>query len=259
MYRYVKLFAVLFLVCFSMSSCFSLKEEIYINDDGSGTYTTSVDLGKMMAMLQMFSSEMSDALGGEKQDVFSGDKDTTIPLRHITDTSTSITPAEKRLLEKGTMHFVSNTAKGVFEISASIPFSKREEMAEIAISNGKKSVLDILFSASGSNKNNNMSTSNDDTPPPFDMLYEPGHIERRFIPEVYERLKDKMGSDEDDEESKKMFAGNNFTTIIHFTKPIRKADGKYSSVSADKKTVTIDIPFLDFIRKPKDVAYSIEY
>lgn len=258
MYRTVRLLPVLFLLCFSMSSCFSIREEIHINNDGSGTYTTGVDLGKMMAMLQMFSAEMGDALGGEKQDVFSGDKDTAFTLKSFTDTSTTLTDAEKKIMEKGTMRLISNAADGVFDISATVPFSNTAEMAGISLSNGKKTVLDILFNATGSNKNN-MSATNDNTPPPFEMIYEAGHIERKFIPEIYERLKDKMRSDENDEEAKKMFEGNNFTTVIHFEKPIKKAKGKYTKVSEDGKTVTVEIPFLDFISNPKDITYSIDY
>lgn len=258
MYHYVKLYPVFFLLFMSMSSCFSMEEEIHIKEDGSGTYSTAVDLGKMMMMLQMFSSEMGEAFGAEKQDAFAGDKDTSFTLKSFTDTSTVLTNAEKKLLEKGTMHLISNAANSVFKVSATVPFSNTNEMAGISLSNGKKTILDILFSATGSNKNN-MSATNDDTPPPFEMLYEPGHIERKFIPEMYERLKDKMRSDENDEQAKKMFEGNNFTTIIHFDQPVKKAKGKYTKVSEDGKTVTIEIPFLDFISNPKDITYSIDY
>lgn len=249
---------LLFLLTISMSSCFSIKEEIEINENGTGSYSTSINLGKMMAMLQLFSTEMTDALGVEQQDNMIADKDTSFALKHITDTSSNLSPSEKKLIEKGTMHFKTNAAEGVFDIAATVPFTNTVDMANIAISNGKKSLLDMLFSASGTNKNNT-STTEDDTPPPFEMIYTAGHIERKFIPEVYERIKDKIGSDENDEQAKKMFEGNNFTTIIHFKKPIKKVDGKFTVVSDDKKTVTIDIPFLDFIRKPKDIAYSIDY
>lgn len=258
MYRIIKNLLFFFILTTSMSSCFSIKEEIEINEDGTGSYTTGINLGKMMAMLQMFTTEMTDALGVEQQDNFMSDKDTTFALKNITDTSNSLSSSEKKLIEKGFMQLKSNAANGVFEIAATVPFSNAGEMANIAISNGKKSLLDILFNTSGTNKNN-ATTTDDDTPPPFEMIYEAGHIERKFIPEVYERIKDKMGSDDNDEEAKKMFEGNNFTTIIHFQKPIKKADGKFTVVSNDKKTVTIDIPFLDFIRKPKDIAYSIDY
>ncbi len=258
MCRQIKNLCLFFLLTSSMSSCFSIKEEIEINENGTGRYSTNINLSKMMAMLQMFSTEMTDALGVEQQENFMVNKDTTFGLKNYTDTSTSLSSSDKKIIEKGILHLKSNTEEGIFEIAATVPFDRTNDMAGISISNGKKSLLDILFNASGTNKNNT-GTTDDDTPPPFEMVYIPGHIERKFIPEVYERIKDKMGSDENDEQAKKMFEGNNFTTIIHFQKPIKKADGKFTVVSADKKTVTIDIPFLDFINKPKDIAYSIDY
>lgn len=240
--------------CFS--SCMSIKEEIHIKKNGSGSYTTAVDLGKMMNILQLFSTEITGSLNGESEHKASNNKDTTISLKAFTDTNSVLSADEKKLLETGSLHVMVNEEAGLYKISATVPFSSLEDMAAIAISNGKKSLLDIMFRAS---KSNSISKNEDNTPPPFEMECEAGRIERKFIPELYEILKEEMKSSENDEIIKKMFEGNNFTTIMHFEQAIKKAEGKYTLVSEDGKTVTIDIPFLDMINNPKDITYRIDY
>ena len=48
-----------------LMSCGQIKQEIWINADGSGLYETSVDMGEMLSILEAMPSEGLGAIGGE--------------------------------------------------------------------------------------------------------------------------------------------------------------------------------------------------
>ncbi|WP_336515275.1 hypothetical protein [Pollutibacter soli] len=64
--------AVLILLSLAFAGCFDIKEEIFLEKNGSGTYVSTIDMTQMKEMLNMMKSFMPDSLKEGKEDDLEG-------------------------------------------------------------------------------------------------------------------------------------------------------------------------------------------
>lgn len=62
--------AILLLFTLAFAGCFDIKEEIFLEKNGSGTYISTIDMTQMKDMLTMMKSFMPDSLKEGKEDDF---------------------------------------------------------------------------------------------------------------------------------------------------------------------------------------------
>lgn len=268
MKRLIGLLAIIGLVI--LSGCFDTVEETTINDDGSGTVFTSMDMGKMLGALA--------AMGGDEK-MKGAEKikgDTTIFFKDIKDSLQNLTDAEKKLLEDGKAHLVLDLKDAKFNISITAPFVKTSDIPAINTalekSNGKM-MQALIQGVMPEEEKAKMKKGDDDeedipgmngeegTPTIssyFQTTYEKNKITKKVNKELFAKI-------EDDESLKslkemgQMGMAMNLKTVINLPKPAKKTTGKGLTLSDDKKKVTIEGTLDDFFEDPTKFEYEIEY
>ena len=109
-----------------LSGCFDTVQESTINDDGSGLFVSTMDMGKLLGMVKM--------VAGEKEGMKEMDKmkkDTTIYLKDIRDSIKNLSDAEKKLVDKGSLKVIMNMPDEIFSMAFSFPYSQPADLAAI--------------------------------------------------------------------------------------------------------------------------------
>ena len=269
MKKLLGLWAVAALLIFT--GCFDTVEESTLNDDGSGVFVSTTDMGKLIGMLKMFAGEKEEMKELEKMV-----KDTTIHLKNIKDSLKNLTDAEKKLIDQGTLKIVMNMQDEKFSLNFSFPFTQPGDLVTIN-SILKKAKQDImsdqlkkfkpgeLGADSNTNKEENpllggldndaKSTEVDDY---YNYKYDKGKMSKKLNKEMYA----KVGDDKSlmtMKEMNQMGMSSTMKTIINLPKPVKKAQGKGVKLSDDRKKITIEGTLDDFFEDGSYFEYEIEY
>ena len=81
-----------FIFLFVLAGCFDTVEEITVNDNGSGIYTNTLDMGKIMGMLKTFGGD-----NDKMKDIDKMKMDTIVNLKDVKDSVENLTEAEKKI------------------------------------------------------------------------------------------------------------------------------------------------------------------
>lgn len=255
---------------FIFSGCFDIVEEITVNDNGSGIYTNTMDMGKILSLAKTFAGDNEKMKDFDKMKM-----DTLVNLKDIKDSVANLTEAEKKILEKGTLNIKMNPEDEVFSLKFSFPYSKPSEIAGIkqVLSKSKKEILgdkmkDVFAGAQGDTATkglfgDQMPDNNEgDMTPSIDDYYTTTYEKNKISCKV---KKEKYANVENDQSLKslkelgQMGMPVNFKTVINLPKPAKKAEGKGVKLSDDKKKVTIEASLDDFFEDGKYLEYEIEY
>ncbi|MET0637636.1 MAG: hypothetical protein ABWZ25_16525 [Chitinophagaceae bacterium] len=246
------LFGLLAAVTFMMTSCETTRE-ININADGKGTLATTVDLGGLVGMAKMSGQ-------GEGLDKMDRPVDTVINLSTMADSIPDLTPEQRAILRTGKLSAKVNMESDQFLFKVDFPFNNVSEISHIDKLTGK-----VMQEAT----KNQMGKKEDAPPGPvpdaskgaveeyFVTTYSKGLIESKLNAEKYAAV-----AENEMMQGMKEMAGMGMgktTVIIKLPNAAKKVEGANTTVSADKKTVTIVSSLEDFFDDAKKMEYRIEY
>ena len=266
-----KISGLLVIGLFILSGCFDTVQESTINDDGSGVFVSTTDMGKLLGMLKMFMGEKEEMKDLEKMV-----KDTTIHLKNIKDSLKNLTDSEKKLMDKGTLKILMNMPDEKFSLNFSFPFMQPADLVTIN-SILKKTRQDIMsdqlkkfkpgeLGTDSKNKdeenpllggmdNDGKSTEVDDY---YNYKYDKGKISKKLNKEMHAKVEDDKSLTTMKEMSQ-MGMSSTMKTIINLPKPAKKAQGKGVKISDDRKKITIEGTLDDFFEDASYFEYEIEY
>ncbi|MEP7256673.1 MAG: hypothetical protein ABI666_12915 [Ferruginibacter sp.] len=248
----------------ALSSCIDMEENIVINSDNSGTYSVSIDMGKMITMLkQMGQDKETEVKAFEK-------KDSTIYLKDLILATDSLTSAEKELYKDGFVHIKADEANGEMKIVMTCPFKKIGQLPEIkenflkvldklkAFDNiSDKSKDPEMQEGKGEMANKLMTPGNSKN---YAFTAEPGKITNAIINiEDYKKeiLTDSMATAM--QQLTAIIGEMTYKTTITTPKEIKKYSGSNAGLSESKKTITFKNTFTDMIEHPEKLSYKVEY
>jgi len=243
----LSLFATLFLV-----GCLETTQEISLNNDGSGTLNTTNDMSAIIGLVKQMGSKETDKIGDQAID-------TTIALSTQADSIGNLTPEEKNLLKKGTMHVNLNLKDEKFSTSITFPFTSPVEIKKYNQLTDKV-MEEVLRNQLGDSPVPGMEempspTSIDDY---FTLSFSKGLLVKTLNKEKYaDAANDKYLNGM--KESAGMGMPMTTTYIINLPRPAKKAEGKNVKLSADKKKVTIETDIDDFFDDTAKFEFRIEY
>jgi hypothetical protein len=250
---------------FVLSGCLDTVEETTINDDGSGVVVSSLDMGKMLTML----NEMGGA-GDKTKDIEKLEIDTILRMSDMKEKFEKLSDDEKKLLEKGTTHLQISYKDEKFLVSFSVPFSKFSEITAIneALKKSKGDIMGkvrekVMPSEKKGDDDNDMEIMGEKDGAPdissyYQFTYEKNKITKKINKEKYAMVEDD-DSLKSLRETSQMGVVINFETIINLPKPAKKASGKGVRLSDDKKKITIKGTLDDFFEDGSYFDYEIEY
>ena len=262
--KFLRYALVLVLMGF-LASCYEVNEEIVINEDGSGTYVTKMDMGPLLELMQSFAGEEELTKGGLDKTI-----DTTFGMKEMLDTAKDITPEEKALLAGGTIKMQMNIKEKLFKMDMNFPYSGLDNLQKLMAgqASGGAGLTGIFKNFFGGEKNPQEDTSLiiDEAKGPdmqdisniYDVTVKNGFISKKINTEKYKALTARPEMSQ----MKQLSASGMeilYTTTIKLPRPVKKADNPLIKLSEDKKTVTMRYNLLELLDTPDKFSYTLEY
>ena len=258
----LKLILVTLLAVFFVS-CYEVNEEIVINENGSGSFVTKMDMSQLLEMLQ--------TMGGDEELTKEGlDRpiDTTIMMKSLMDSAKDMTADQKALMKDGKVHLQMNMNEKLMKLNVDIPYSGYDNLQKLMSGMGNngtgigeafKAIFDKGDDSSVADmpaqpKTNQMDQLNGI----FDVVVKNGMISRKANQEKFKKLMDNPEM----EQMKQLSSSGMeilYTTTIKLPRPVKKSDNPLIKLSEDKKTVTMKYNLLEMIETPEKFSYTIEY
>ncbi|WP_338791220.1 hypothetical protein V9L05_01720 [Bernardetia sp. Wsw4-3y2] len=237
--------AIVAILAISLTSCFDLKEEVTINKDGSGSFIQTIDLGNN-PMIQMALNMQSDSAKSANKEMNKMDstlEETKAKLSKVKGISNIKTAAST----EGMKFTVMYDFEDVDALNRAINASKEEKEGEVKIMQKQYSFKKGEFTRA-----NSFSMGDNG----MDMSEIMGG----------KKDDDKEQTEEEKAQMKQMmqmfFGGANYTYIVHVPNQVKSYSNKSNTtVSEDKKTLTMTIPFLDLMQEDKkvDIGNSVKF
>ncbi|WP_315819758.1 hypothetical protein [Paraflavitalea speifideaquila] len=114
-----------------LASCYEVNEEIVINEDGSGTYVTKMDMSQLIEMMQSFAGEEELSKEGLDRPI-----DTTIRMKDMLDSAKDVTPEQKALMAGGIMKMQMNIKEKLFKMDLNFPYSGYDNLQKLMAGQG---------------------------------------------------------------------------------------------------------------------------
>lgn len=241
--RLLKFFTLIIITTF-FASC-NFTENIYINEDGSGKMSFDVDASAIMDVAgdQMKNEKSMDSTFAFKT-FFEAKKDSIAKLPQVDQerlkkmenfsVNMKMKPEEKKFVFSIFTNF-KNTSELM---------DMMEAMKTIEDMKGKKKEQDP------SNPFSNMSQNNTD----LKFAYNGKTFSRKVKVKdlaLQKTISDSLGS------MKGMLAAFNYTIKYHFPKKVKSVSNKNALFSEDRKTITIEYPFTDYLEKPESLSFDV--
>jgi len=247
----------LILTCFTvfLAGCLDTTQELTLNENGSGVFKYTNDMGKIFSMLGQMG-------GGGQMDKLK-DMDSTVRLSDIVDSIKSLTAAEKALISKGTMKIVLNQKDEKFFSIMSFPFQKLSDVKILQQALPKISEEATKKMAEGKAEMP-MGMNEDDMPKPksfddyFDIVMTNNSITKTINKEKYATAADDQYM-KILQQMSSMGAPATVNYVFNLPRPATKTEGKGLKLSSDKKKVTLTVNSDDFFDEPKKFEFKIEY
>ena len=256
-------FVLLLAVC-CLTACIDTEEKIVINADNSGTYSLTMEMGKMIEMAGQMGA------GQNNTDKPKQKKDTVVYFKDAVLASEQLTPAEKKLFANAFCSVNLDEANAEMNISINCPFASVSQLAEIKEKLGdvmnKLKIMDQV-----GNMNAPLTEGSGDGGGNFNKTIHPGAEFYTFSAGPgklssqiadKEGLKNKLASDSTLTMLQQMsvLTGEmTHKTIIQLPSPVKKLNGAKGVLSDDKRTITYKTGLTDMISHPEEMEYEIEY
>lgn len=232
-----------------LTSC-QFSENIYINEDGSGKMEFAFDGSQLM---QMAGDKMKES--GEKA------VDSTFSFKEVFDAKrdsiSKLSPETQeklKSLEAFSMHMLMDPDTSVMQFEMFTDFKDASELQDMF------KAMNNFSDMQGEGKAKTNSPSN-----PFSSLGESGATELNYNydgktftrtvkvvdKELYKQMTDSLG------EMSAMFGSSTYKLNYHFPKAVKSVSNKNAMFSADRKSVTLEFPFMEYLTKPEALNLEV--
>lgn len=256
----VSLFFVLF-----FSSCLDTEEKIVINKNNSGTYTVTLDMSKMLTIMDQMGQQNKDESKIQEK------KDSTIYFKPFTDTSTTLTTKERELFKEGSLRMQVDEAANELIITLHFPFRHLADLPQLKSSYlaviDKIGISEKLKQAgdSGSDENISADISKDKnilnpSQEAYAFTAGAGKVSNTLMNKaLFHEQVQNDSSMQMLQQMSLMMGDMNYKTVIVTPGKIKKYKGNQTILSDDKKTVTFLTTLSDVLNRPETAEYSVEY
>jgi len=239
-----------------IAGCYEITEEISVSANGSGVYTTKMDMSALMEMMKTMAGEEELAKGGLDRVI-----DTIIPMKKVMDEAKDMSAEDKALYAAGTMALKMNIRENIFKADMQIPFNSFEQLQKLMSGSGSGGMSEMFKKIYGKGDNAASSPSDqglDELNSIFDVTVNKNEITKKLNKEKYDLL---MSKPEIAQIKDMAGAGMEvlYVSTIKLPRPIKKSDNPLIKLSDDKKTATIKYNLLTIFDAPESFSYSIVY
>lgn len=239
--------SIVLLFSLILTSC-QFSENIYINADGSGKMEFSFDGSQLM---QMAGDKM-----GESQDKAI---DSTFSFKELfntmKDSISQLTVEEQqklKSLEPFNMHMVMDPKTSKMNFEMFTDFKNVNELQDMF--KAMNSFGDLKGKENAGADTNPFSSFGGDGSTELDYKYDGKTFKRTakiIDKEAYKQVTDSIG------QMAMMFGSSTYKLNYHFPKPIKSVSNETAMFSADRKSVTVEYGFMDYIANPEALNLEV--
>jgi hypothetical protein len=240
-------------LAFSFAGCLDIDERLDLNKDGSGQLAMDIDMSQMIDILQTYmGKEELQKKGLEKMD-------TTILLKDVIDTSTTLSNEKKAILRPGRVHIKLDMDAKVFTIHSMFPFKNQADLEKLyALQNDGSTLGNAhLFGNLGGDSSGGPGDINQFNGI-FDFKCRDGLLSKKLNKAKFDSLKNDPQMAQI-KQATQMGVEINYTSTLSLPRPVRKIDNPLLKLSDDKKTVTMKFNLIDVLDHPQQFEYTVEY
>jgi hypothetical protein len=236
-----------------------MNEEFNVHENGSGDFSVNMDMGQLLDMMKAFMppEELEKADLGRA-------KDTTINMKDLVDTSSSLSAENKALLREGSLRMQMNMEEKLFKINMRHPFKNLDNLQKLynTLGSGSNGISGLLKGmqpnspALGGSQPDMKQVSSY-----FDLATKKNSITRKLNKEKYATLlNDSMMQQMKQMGSMGGGLGDvKMNTVIKLPAAAKKVTGTKAELSTDKKTILLRNNLLDIFEHPEMFEFSVEY
>lgn len=230
-------------------SC-QFSEDIYINEDGSGKMSFSFDGSQLMQMagdkISESNEEAIDSTFSFKE-IFDAKRDSISKL--------TIEEQEKlKSLEPFNMHMVMNPETSEMKFNLFRAFKKTDELEDMFKAMNNFSNMKGKGGARVDDPNNPFSSFGENGSTELSYAYNGKVFTRKakiVDKERYKQMTDSL------QEMSMMFASSKYKLNYHFPKPIKSVSNETALFSEDRKSVTVEFGFMDYVTNPEALNLEV--
>jgi hypothetical protein len=243
---------------FCFAGCLDIDEKIDVKKDGSGQLVMDMDMSQMVEMLQTYIGKDELAKKGMEK------MDTTIRMKDIVDTISSISPEKKALLSPGTVHIKLDIDAKVFTTHMVFPFTSLDNLQKLygAMSDGSLGSTQLFKGMTPGGQDQAPGGGGSPDVNQFNGIYDftvkDGLMMKKLNMDKWKALKENPQMAQL-QQAGQMGVEISYTTAITLPRPISKVDNPLAKLSDDKKTVIIKFNLMDIFDHPEQFGYRIEY
>lgn len=235
------------LISIVLTSC-QFSENIYINDDGSGKMEFSFDGTQLM---QMTGENM---IGNQDKAI-----DSTFSFKELfytmRDSISKLSAEEQqklKRLEPFNMHMVMNPKTSEMKFNMFTDFKVVNELQDMF--KAMKGFGDMKGKGQTNSANNPLSSFGGDDSTELDYNYDGKTFKRTakiIDKEAYKQVTDSLG------QMGLMFGSSTYKLNYHFPKRIKSVSNETAMFSNDRKSVTVEYGFMDYISNPEALNLEV--
>jgi hypothetical protein len=244
-----KLLSFSFLLA-TLTSC-TFTENMYINDNGTGKFSVDIDGS---ALMEMAGDQLGNQMGADaKKNI-----DSTFTFKQLIaekqDSISKLSPeAQKEIkkLENFVFNIKMNGEQKQFLMNIATDFKSVNELQDILQS------MSALQKLEGGNTPSTPFAGLGDNKSKLSYTYDGKKFTRKAI--IEKQKATEKAADSTADMSKMMFASSNYIIKYHFPKPVKKVSNPNALFSDDRKTITIQYPFTDYMENPDKLNFDVEF
>lgn len=243
-------------IAFCFTGCLDIDEQVEVKKDGSGQLTEDMDMSQVVDILQTYMGKDEMAKKGIQT------MDTTVYLKDIVDTNTTLSAEKKALLRPGSVHIKLDLDAKIFKTRMVFPFTSQENLQKLytVMSDGSAFGSTKLLGNLGGGDEAGGGGAPDLSQ--FTGIYTfsctDGIMSKKVNREKWKALTDRPEMAQMKQASQ-MGMEINQTTVITLPRPVKKISNPTAKLSEDKKTVTLKYNLIDALDHPEQFEYTIEY
>lgn len=228
---------------FTLTGCFDIVEEVFLNKNGSGKYLITMDMSSMFSdsfMKGMMEEALAEQNGGAAGEM---EKDTVIYFKDISEEA-DLTTAEAKLIENATMKMNMSQKNEKMLVVMEFPFQDVKDLAEIMKIADKVGADENM---GGGMMGGGMITSKS-------ALFE---LNKKTLARLPMPKPNTEEAEEGMEMIKMFLGGATYKTIYHLPGKVKKTN--IPGAEVDGNTVTVEASLLEMIDGKSKIDGTIKF
>ena len=243
-----KLLSFSFLIA-TLTSCI-FTENMYVNDNGAGKFSVDMDGS---ALMEMAGDQLGSQMGADAKKAI----DSTFTFKELSaekkDSIAKLSPeaqAQIKKMEDFVINLKMNAEQKQFLLNISTDFKNVNELQDMLQSMSALQKMEAganpstPFSGVGDNNSN------------LSYTYDGKKFTRKAI--IDKQKSTEKVNDSAADMSNMIFASSNYILKYHFPKRVKKVSNPNALFSDDRKTITIQYPFTDYMENPDKLNFEVE-